>query len=172
MPCVSCQLLEDWIVLVLLLEIRSAQGGLSGDSGHSPTVWWGTGTDCSILCACPVAAARQCRQVRGWVCPRPGQRAGAGSKPPPAELLPWESCNPPTRSCAGCSSFLYKVAFTKWHCTCILCTLTKASILLPWVLAQAKGRRKRCGRPSLMLLVHNLCFGNRNGISGAYLSVY
>lgn len=40
-PCVSCQPLEDWIVLGLFTEIRSARGRLSGDDGRSPAAWWG-----------------------------------------------------------------------------------------------------------------------------------
>ena len=93
-----------------------------------------------------VAAEGWCRQVRGRDRPGPGQWAGASSKPPPADLLPWESCSPPARGCPGCSSLLYKVAGTKCRCLCTLCTWTKASILLPSVQALAKGRRERCGR--------------------------
>lgn len=95
----------------------------------------------------PVAAEGWCRQARGRVCPRPGQRAGASSKLLLADLLPWESCSPTTQGCPGCSFFLYKVAFTKCRCTWILHMSTKASILLRRVLALAKGRRKRCRRP-------------------------
>lgn len=41
------------LVLVLFLEIRSTQGGLSRDSGHSPAVCQGTCADCISLCTSP-----------------------------------------------------------------------------------------------------------------------